>query len=101
MAGNGPRPCGRQSMACSVADPLWMSTVSGPPDFWPQAVAAVSVRTSGARKNTYSLVILALPKLDTTDANHGRNGGPVYLKSRPQEVLPATFWLSYCRTSVN
>src|SRR5882672_3542891 len=57
MPGNGPWPCGRHSIACRVADPLWMSTVSGPPDVWPQAVATVSVRTSGTRTNAYSFVI--------------------------------------------
>ena len=56
MAGNRPRPGGRQSIACRVADPLWMSTVSGPPDVWPQALATVSIRTSGAR-NAHSFVI--------------------------------------------
>jgi hypothetical protein len=56
-AGDGPRPWGRQSIACRVADPLWMTTVSGPSDFWPKAVPSVSVRTSSARTNAHSFVI--------------------------------------------
>src|SRR5882672_5298016 len=61
MPGNFPRPFGRHSIACSVADRLWTTTVSGPPDVWPQAVAAVSVRTSGTRTNAYSFVIWHSP----------------------------------------
>src|SRR5260370_42175954 len=61
MPGTGPRHFGRHSIACSVADPLWTTTVSGPPDVWPQAVATVSVRTSGTRTNAYSFVIWQSP----------------------------------------
>ena len=41
-------PCGRQSIAWRVAAPLWTTTVSGAPGVWPQAVASVSERASGA-----------------------------------------------------
>src|SRR6266851_953386 len=61
MPGNGPWPGGRHSIACRVADPLRTTTVSGPPDVWPQAVATVSVRTSGTRTNAYSFVIWQSP----------------------------------------
>src|SRR5579864_9428043 len=61
MPGKGPRPCGRQSMACRVAEPLWMRTVSGPLELWPQAVATVNVRTSHARTNACSFVIWHSP----------------------------------------
>src|SRR5713226_1409025 len=87
MPGNGPRPCGRQSIACRVADPLWMSTVSGPPDVWPQAVATVSARTSSARTNAYSFVIWQPPSLDSTDATDAAGMGQVYLKLRPRKIV--------------
>src|SRR6266851_10223080 len=61
MPGNGPWPGGRHSIACRVADPLRTTTVSGPPDVWPQAVATVSVITSGTRTNAYSFVIWQSP----------------------------------------
>ena len=42
--GNGPRPCGRQSIACRVAEPLWTSTVSGPPELWHRALEGAALR---------------------------------------------------------
>src|SRR5579864_5681942 len=51
MAGNGPRPCGRQIIACRVADLLWTTTVSGWADVCPQAVASMSEKTIGNSAN--------------------------------------------------
>src|SRR5579859_6536181 len=57
MAGNGPEPCGRQTIACRVTGPWWTTTVSGPSDVWPLDVTGVSVRTSDTRTNAHNLTI--------------------------------------------
>src|SRR6266404_1094918 len=95
MAGNGPRPCGRHSIACRVADPLWTTTVSGLPEVWPQAVATVSVRASGTRTNAYIFVIWRPQSLDTTDAADSVGTGPVY----PHKKTCAENQWSECRSS--
>src|SRR5438477_12866148 len=58
MAGNGPRPCGRQSIACRLADPLWTTTVSGPPQVPPQAAASVSAKTMALRTTNKAFLLL-------------------------------------------
>jgi hypothetical protein len=55
----------------------------------------VRVRRNGTKKNAYSFFIWH-SELDSADAAGAVGMGPVYLKVRPQEVLPAKsdYWTS-------